>query len=76
MPSPRPLVDGVDEATALGDFQATRDRLAEDLWVTTNAIASYEWDETEIGALLMQVSASMQDEVEHLATLDPLTVAG
>ncbi len=70
------LIDGVDEATALGDFQATRDRLAEDLWVTTNAIASYEWDETEIGALLMQVSASMQDEVEHLATLDPLTVAG
>jgi flavin-dependent dehydrogenase len=70
------VVDGDDEATALAEYQAVRDRLAEDLWVTTDAIASYEWDATEIGALLMQVSAAMQDEVEHLAALDPMPVAG
>jgi flavin-dependent dehydrogenase len=70
------VIDGDDEAQALAAYQATRDRLAEDLWVTTDAIASYDWDATEIGALLMQVSAAMQDEVEHLAALDPMTVAG
>jgi 2-polyprenyl-6-methoxyphenol hydroxylase-like FAD-dependent oxidoreductase len=69
------VIDGHDEAAALAEYQATRDRLAEDLWVTTDAIASYEWDATEIGALLMKVSAAMQDEVDHLAALDPMTVA-
>ena len=70
------VTDGHDESTSLAEYQATRDRLAEDLWVTTDALASYEWDATEVGALLMQVSAAMHDEVEHLATLDPMTVAG
>jgi flavin-dependent dehydrogenase len=70
------VVDGADETIALAEYQTTRDRLAEDLWVTTDAIASYDWDATEIGVLLMQVSAAMQDEVDHMAALDPMTVAG
>jgi 2-polyprenyl-6-methoxyphenol hydroxylase-like FAD-dependent oxidoreductase len=63
------LVDGADETSAFEDYQATRDRLSLPLFMLTDAIASYSWDDTEVKELLLQVSAAMTDEVEHLSTL-------
>jgi flavin-dependent dehydrogenase len=53
-------------AVAGASYERTRDRLSRPLFRTTDAIASYTWDATEIGSLLRQVSAAMSDEVDHL----------
>lgn len=67
--------DGVDEATALGDYQATRDGLSAELFATTDAIAAQCWTDDEIGDLLLRLSRSMAAEVETLAALDAVTAA-
>jgi 2-polyprenyl-6-methoxyphenol hydroxylase-like FAD-dependent oxidoreductase len=59
-----------DEVAAFGDYESTRNQLSEQLFTTSDAIASFTWDATEIGALLLQLSAAMTDEVEALASLD------
>jgi flavin-dependent dehydrogenase len=63
---------GQDASTtlALADYQRTRDRLSISLFDTVDRIASNDWDDTEIGDLLRQLSSSMGDEVEALAALD------
>ena len=61
---------GQDEAAALADYQRRRDRLSGALFTVGDAIASYAWDETEIGTLLRRLSSAMVDEVETLAALD------
>jgi 2-polyprenyl-6-methoxyphenol hydroxylase-like FAD-dependent oxidoreductase len=55
------------EADALGAYQATRDRLSLPLFWTTDTIAAHRWTGAEIGALLLQLSADMADEVDLLA---------
>ena len=55
---------------ALADYQATRDRVSRQLFDVTDRIACFQWDATEISELLIQLSASMSDEVELLAALD------
>ena len=65
------LRDGVDERAALAGYETTRDHLSDALFTTADAIAGYRWDADEIGALLLQLSSAMSDEVEHLAALDP-----
>jgi flavin-dependent dehydrogenase len=76
----RAAIDGLDDGdpeTELARYQAARDRLSTPLFDTTEAIAGYGWDADAIGALLLQLSSAMTDEVEALAALDvtaPATV--
>ena len=60
----------ISEAAALASFQRTRDRLSLPLFEATDAIASQRWTDASIGALLLQVSVAMADEVDVLADLD------
>jgi flavin-dependent dehydrogenase len=64
------------EADALAEYQATRDRLSIALFTTTDRIASFQWDEQDIGSLLMGMSTAMADEVELLSSLDAGAGAG
>jgi 2-polyprenyl-6-methoxyphenol hydroxylase-like FAD-dependent oxidoreductase len=76
------LGGGPDSGRALAAYQETRDRLSEQLWVATEEVASYQWDDDRVRSLLRAVSASMSDEVEYLAglgsrqTLVPASAAG
>jgi flavin-dependent dehydrogenase len=63
-------VHGRDELAAFEEYEATRDRLSGSLFDTADCIASFAWDVTEVSALLLRLSASMNEEVETLATLD------
>ena len=58
---------GVPEPVAMADYQATRDRLARDLFTVTEEVASYDWDDAALEPLLRRVSAAMSDEVDFLA---------
>jgi flavin-dependent dehydrogenase len=62
------------EQDALAAYQATRDHLTLPLLITADAIASYRWNEHQIGPLLLQLSATMADEVDTLAALDAVPV--
>lgn len=70
------MVDDGDELAALGAYQATRDRLSAELFETTDLIAGQAWSAHEIGGLLLRLSAAMTDEVDALAELDAVDVAG
>ncbi len=59
------------EEVALGTYQATRDRLSERLFATTDAIASFCWDLDQIPLLLLQLSDAMSEEVSLLHDLEP-----
>lgn len=59
-----------DEAVALATYQATRDRLSELLFTTTDAIASFAWDLDQVSTLLRQLSGAMSEEVTLLSGLD------
>jgi flavin-dependent dehydrogenase len=61
-----------DEAAGLADYQATRDRLSQRLFDTTDAIASFAWDLDQIPVLLRQLSDDMSDEVRMLSQLDSI----
>ena len=53
---------------ALAGYQATRDGISSDLFGITDRIASQQWDDAEISELLIQLSASMQSEIELLSS--------
>lgn len=61
---------GRDSAAAFGEYESTRNQLSESLFATTESIASFTWDAAGIGPLLLKLSASMNEEVESLASLD------
>jgi len=63
------LAGGVPECEALSRYQRTRDRLSHQLFGVTEAVAGYAWSTEEVRGLLLQLSASMTDEVEHLQGL-------
>jgi flavin-dependent dehydrogenase len=65
---------GRSEGDALAAYQATRDHLTLPLLTTADAIASYRWDEHQIGPLLVQLSATMADEVDTIAAFDAVPV--
>lgn len=67
------LVDG--EQGALARYQARRDELSRALFDVTDTIAGHGWTDDEIPGLLLQLSASMADEVDALATLPSLPPA-
>ncbi len=60
------------EDVALAAYQARRDALSAELFATTDAIAAQNWDDDEIGDLLLRLSRSMADEVDALAALAPI----
>jgi len=64
-----------DEAVALDTYQATRDRLSERLFATTDVIASFAWDLDNIPMLLRQLSEAMTAEVAWLSELEPISAA-
>jgi hypothetical protein len=63
---------GDDLATAmrLDEFQERRDRMSLALFHTSDRIAANDWDDAQIARLLKELSASMADELDALATLD------
>jgi 2-polyprenyl-6-methoxyphenol hydroxylase-like FAD-dependent oxidoreductase len=66
---------GRDEAAALAEYQATRDRVSADLFAVTDTIAQHRWTDDEIGRLLLRLSDSMAEEVALVGGLEPLGVA-
>ena len=67
---------GLPEAVAFGQYQAARDRLSSELFAATEEVAAYDWDLTDVEALLRRVSSAMSDEVDHLQTLPDLVGSG
>jgi 2-polyprenyl-6-methoxyphenol hydroxylase-like FAD-dependent oxidoreductase len=63
------------ESDALARYQATRDQLSVRLFGTTDTIATQRWTDEEIGALLLQLSEAMAEEVDALVALDPIAVS-
>ena len=61
---------GRAQLDALQDYQHTRDRLSEKLFDTTERIASYQWDLTELRAHLRALSTAMRPEVDALLEFD------
>lgn len=55
---------------ALADYEAARDRLSHELFVTVDRVASYEWDLAEVSELLLTQSRCMQEEVLAIEALD------
>ncbi|MDZ5662711.1 NAD(P)/FAD-dependent oxidoreductase [Nocardioides sp. zg-1308] len=66
----------VAEQVALARYEGTRERLSRQLFEVTERVAAYDWDAPGIRSLLLQFSAAMGDEVEHLESLGRLDVAG
>jgi 2-polyprenyl-6-methoxyphenol hydroxylase-like FAD-dependent oxidoreductase len=66
--------DDVREAEALAEYQAIRDRLSLPLFEITDTIAAQQWDNDEIGRLLLGLSSAMAEEVDFLGGLDPVAV--
>jgi len=64
-----------DRTDALADYQATRDRLSAPLFEVTDTIAGYRWTDHEIGALLIQLSSAMADEVDAIAAFDSVVAS-
>jgi 2-polyprenyl-6-methoxyphenol hydroxylase-like FAD-dependent oxidoreductase len=64
----------VDLDAALRGYQETRDRISFRLFDVTDALASFAWNDDEIGGLLLEMSGSMNDEVAHVASLDEVAV--
>jgi flavin-dependent dehydrogenase len=66
-----------DPAIVLPGYQATRDRLSQDLFVITDAIAAYTWDPAAVDVLLRRLSSAMAAEVDMILSWDqPAALAG
>jgi flavin-dependent dehydrogenase len=59
------------EAQWMETYRVLRDRLSDDLFAVTDRVASGDWTDDDILGLLLEISASMADEVTHLAELAP-----
>jgi 2-polyprenyl-6-methoxyphenol hydroxylase-like FAD-dependent oxidoreductase len=66
------VIDGADEHDALARYQTTRDALSSALFDVVDVIAGHRWTDDEIPNLLLQLNATMADEVEALAALSSL----
>lgn len=68
------VIDGLGGRASLDEalehYQSTRDRLSIPLFDVVDRVASQQWDDAEIGQLLLQLSRTMADEVEALAALE------
>jgi 2-polyprenyl-6-methoxyphenol hydroxylase-like FAD-dependent oxidoreductase len=66
---------GTPEAEAMGAYHEQRNRLSEALFDVTEQLAAHIWDDDSVGDLLIEMSRSMTDEVEHLTQLGPIEAA-
>jgi menaquinone-9 beta-reductase len=57
------------DETALRAYEAARDELSHDFFATTDAIASFEWDDARLKDLHQDLSDAMKREVSALRTL-------
>lgn len=64
----RAVLRGSDEALAI--YQSTRDALSRELFEITDAIAGFEWDIERLKPLHLDLSKTMNHEVEVLLGLD------
>jgi 2-polyprenyl-6-methoxyphenol hydroxylase-like FAD-dependent oxidoreductase len=64
------LAGGTTERDALSRYQAERDRLSIPMLSMSDRVATYAWDDEEIGTLLRQLASTMADEVDALASLE------
>jgi flavin-dependent dehydrogenase len=55
-------------------YEATRDLLARPMLEATTAVASYDWDIQELIALHRQIKIAIDEELNVLASLDPIAV--
>jgi flavin-dependent dehydrogenase len=62
------------EADAFADYQTIRDHLSHRLFTITDTIASLDWSLEQIPGLLIELSESMNDEVDWLSGLDAVGV--
>jgi flavin-dependent dehydrogenase len=67
----RAVSGGTDEAMA--GYQSTRDELSRELFEITDAIAGFDWDLESLKPLHLELSKSMNREVEALLGLDTWT---
>lgn len=67
----RAVVRGTDEA--LAEYQSTRDELSWKLFEVTDTIAGFEWDLDSLRPLHLELSKTMNGEVEALLGLDAYT---
>ena len=65
------MFSGSEEASVMGEYEHTRDRLSGEMFSVTEAIAAYDWNLAGVRHLLREVSAAMGDEVDHLQALPP-----
>jgi 2-polyprenyl-6-methoxyphenol hydroxylase-like FAD-dependent oxidoreductase len=63
------MLSGSEETSVLAEYEHTRDRLSDDMFNVTEAVAGYDWNLAEVRHLLREVSAAMGDEVDHLQAL-------
>jgi 2-polyprenyl-6-methoxyphenol hydroxylase-like FAD-dependent oxidoreductase len=63
------VLSGSDEASVMGEYERTRDRLSHYLFDVTEAIAAYDWELDRLRHLLREVSSAMGDEVDHFQSL-------
>ena len=61
---------GADESDALDHYHQTRNRLSLPLFDVVDTIAAMRWSDAEIPELLRQLSSTMSDEVEFVASFD------
>ena len=64
----RAVLKGSDPA--LAEYQSTRDALATELFDVTDAIAAFEWDLDHVRQLHLDLSRTMNEEVDALLGLD------
>ncbi|HET9235341.1 MAG TPA: NAD(P)/FAD-dependent oxidoreductase [Candidatus Eisenbacteria bacterium] len=64
----RAVSRGSDEA--LAEYQSTRDNLCQELFEITDRIAGYEWNVDELKQLHLNLSKTMNREVEAMLQLD------
>ena len=69
------IESGTPEADALGAYHDQRNRLSLALFDVTEKLAAHVWDDGAVGDILIELSASMTDEVEYLSQLGPLEAA-
>ena len=63
------ILDGADEARALGAYQAQRDRIAGPMFGVVDQLATYGWNLATVRRLLVELSSVMSAEVEALTAL-------
>jgi hypothetical protein len=57
----------------LAEYEHTRDRLSDEMFNVTEAVAAYDWELDRVRRLLREVSSAMGDEVDHLRSLPQRT---